>query len=476
MLKRRNQLIASLFIFSDLIVTYISLLLAYYLRFHLPTLKALFEIQHIPPLSDFIKWGYMASIGIIWMIVFHFNGLYKAKRGHSMIDEVFSIISSVILSTIILLGIIFFYRKPSYDISRSLIIIFFFLDILFVSAFRVSLRSFLRSLRKKGFNQRNVLVVGAGELGVTFLRILKKHTYLGLQVIGFIDDDETKIGKEIDGVKVLGNLDQTSAIIEELLPDQLYIALPHWAHKRTVQILASVQKECIAIKLIPDLLGYVTLKASVEDLDGLPIINISESPFDGWNGMLKRLMDVILSIVGIIVTLPLSLIISLLIKLTSRGPVFYQQERMGVDGKPFMIYKFRSMVSDAEEKTGPTFAQKNDPRITTIGSFLRRYSIDELPQLLNVLKGDMSLVGPRPERPLFVKQFRDQIPQYMLRHKVKAGMTGWAQIHGLRGSSTSMEKRVEYDIYYIKNWSLKLDVIILLLTLIKFRRLIENAY
>jgi len=474
--KRYNQVMIAIFILCDLLATYGSVFLAYYLRFHVEAVSNLFKIQHIPPLTDFVKWGYMLSLGFIWIVVFRFNGLYQTKRGQSLIDELFSIISSVILSTIILLGIVFFYRKPSYDISRSMIIIFFILDIISVSIVRMSLRSSLRYLRRRGFNLKRVFIVGAGELGVTFLKTLSRHTDLGFRVVGFFDDDQTKIGKEIEGVKVLGTLDQVSEVIEEYLPDQVFIALPHWAHKRTVQILSRIRNQCVAVKIIPDLLGYMTLKASVEDLDGLPIINISESPFDGWNGMLKRMMDIILSSIGIIITLPFSLTIALIIKLTSKGPVFYIQERMGMDGKSFMILKFRSMVANAEAVTGPTFAEKDDPRTTRFGTFIRKYSIDELPQLLNVLKGDMSLVGPRPERPLFVEQFRNQIPQYMLRHKVKSGMTGWAQIHGLRGSGTSMKKRVEYDIYYIKNWSLKLDIIILLWTLINFKRIHENAF
>lgn len=476
MLKRHNQIMVAIFVVFDILATYGSLLLAYYLRFYVPTMKSIFVIQHIPPLSDFFKWGYMISMGLVWVIVFHFNGLYVTKRGRSMIDEVFSIISSVILSTIILLGIIFFYRKPSYDVSRSLIIMFFFLNVLFVSLGRLSLRAFLHFLRRKGLNQKNVLVVGAGELGVTFTKILARHPHLGLNVIGFVDDAPEKIGQTINDIKVLNNIDHLREIIEEYLPDQVYIALPLRAYRKTMKLLSQFQRECVAIKLIPDLLGYVTLKSRVEDLDGLPIINISETPFAGWNSMLKRLMDIVFSFLGIILTSPFTLIISFLIKLTSKGPILYKQERTGMDGKSFMMYKFRSMYIDAEDKTGPTFAEKNDPRTTAIGSFIRKYSIDEFPQLLNVFKGDMSLVGPRPERPLFVRKFKTQIPQYMLRHKVKSGMTGWAQIHGLRGSGTSMEKRVEYDIYYIKNWSLKLDLIILFLTLIKFKRINENAF
>lgn len=476
MIKRSNQSMVAIFFVADLAVTYLSLLLAYVIRFQIPMFRASFEIQHIPPLTDFVKLSYFITIGAIWLFVFRFNGLYRLSRSRSLIDEVFSIISSVILSLIILLGIVFFYRQPSYDISRSLIIIFFFLDVILVTIVRLCVRTFLSYLRRKGFNTKRVIIAGAGELGITFLRKLHRHPHLGLEVIGFLDDDPRKLGAEIAGVKVLGTLDEIDVLIEELLPDHVYIALPHSAYRRSIELLSKVQKECVAIKFIPDLMGYMTMKASVEDLDGLPIINISESPFSGWNGMMKRLMDITLSAGGIVVTLPFTAAVATLIKLTSPGPIFYSQERMGMDGKSFMIYKFRSMVMDAEDDSGPKFAEKGDPRVTRIGAFIRHYSIDELPQLFNVLKGDMSLVGPRPERPLFVNRFREQIPQYMLRHKVKAGMTGWAQIHGLRGSGTSMEKRVEYDIYYIKNWSLKMDIIILLATLVRYKRIHQNAF
>jgi Undecaprenyl-phosphate glucose phosphotransferase len=475
--KRRNQIMVAIFVVADLSVTLLSFLLAYVLRFEIEGIRSAFEIQHVPPMAAFLNKAYLITITLAWLLVFHFNGLYnEPKRGRSMIDEVFSIISSVILATILLLGFNFFYRKPGYDVSRSFMLIFILLDVVLVSAVRISLRASLNYLRKKGFNQKKVHIAGAGVLGTTFLRKLNSHPHLGFSILGFLDDDQAKVGTQIEGVKVLATLDAVEQVIEELLPDQLYIALPHSAYRRTLEIFSRVQKECVAVKFIPDLLGYMSLKASVEDLDGLPIINISESPFAGWNGMLKRIMDIGLSLVCMIISLPLTAAIAILIKATSRGPIFYSQERMGMDGKSFMIYKFRSMIVDAEHYSGPKFAEKDDPRVTRLGAFLRRYSLDELPQLINVLKGNMSLVGPRPERPLFVARFREQIPRYMLRHKVKAGMTGWAQIHGLRGSETSMEVRVEYDLYYIKNWSLKLDLIILLMTLIRFKRIHQNAF
>jgi Undecaprenyl-phosphate glucose phosphotransferase len=233
-----------------------------------------------------------------------------------------------------------------------------------------------------------------------------------------------------------------------------------------LQLIESTSRECVDVKVVPDLLQVIALRARLEDLDGVPVININDVPLTGFNAIVKRIIDIAISMVALIgMALPLG-IIAALIKMSSRGDVFYRQQRMGLDGKPFMIYKFRSMYDDAEAETGPVFASEQDPRRTPLGKLLRRSNVDELPQLWNVLRGDMSIVGPRPERPLFVAQFKDKIPQYMLRHKVKAGITGWAQVNGWRGN-TSIEKRIEYDLYYIENWSLRLDLKILILTIFR---------
>ncbi len=265
---------------------------------------------------------------------------------------------------------------------------------------------------------------------------------------------------------LLGTLDEAGEIAEREGVDHLYVALPAEEHARMLQMLEAIGQECVDVKVVPDLLQVIALKARLEDLDGIPIININDVPLQGFNSALKRSIDIGLSTAALLVLLlPFSLI-ALLIRLTSRGPVFYRQERMGLDGKPFLIYKFRSMYIDAERETGPVFASHDDPRCTPVGQFLRRTNIDELPQLWNVLRGDMSLVGPRPERPFFVSQFKQRIPQYMLRHKVRAGLTGWAQVNGWRGN-TSIEKRIEYDLYYIENWSVALDLKIMWLTLVK---------
>ena len=287
-------------------------------------------------------------------------------------------------------------------------------------------------------------------------------------MLGFLSD--TPAASERTGLPVLGRLDQAKAVAEAHQADQVYVALPLEEHARLVGLIRDLAKECLDIKVVPDLVQYATIKAALEDIDGIPIISLNETPLQGWNSMVKRVMDIgvgsgILFFLTFLV--PVFPVIAFFIKWRGgRGPVFYTQERVSVDGRRFRMYKFRSMVQDAERETGPIFATSDDPRRTPVGAVLRRHNLDELPQLINVVLGDMSLVGPRPERPPFVQQFRERIPQYMLRHRVKSGMTGWAQINGLRGN-TSIEKRIEYDLYYIENWSLLLDLKILILTLFR---------
>jgi Undecaprenyl-phosphate glucose phosphotransferase len=244
------------------------------------------------------------------------------------------------------------------------------------------------------------------------------------------------------------------------------VALPPEQHVKTIELLDITSRECIDVKVVPDILQVIALRARLEDLDGVPVININEPSLQGVNTLVKRAIDIAISSAALIVlALPIA-VLAALVRLTSKGPAFFRQERMGLDGKSFTIVKFRSMHDDAERETGPVWTQQGDPRVTGLGRFLRRSNLDELPQLWNVLRGDMSIVGPRPERPHFVEQFKHRIPQYMLRHKVKSGLTGWAQVNGWRGN-TALDKRIEYDLYYIENWSVRLDLKIIWLTIVK---------
>ncbi len=465
MLKKYNRVMITILATLDVALTLLAVLVAYYIRFKWEPFIELFPIVHgIPPFEDFLNPYVVVIIAIIWLVIFRFSGLYKTKRGKSNIDEAFSVFNSVLLSTIILLGISFFYRKTEY--SRIVVVLFLLLDNLFIISARLSVRHFLRYLRSRGFNLRHVIIAGAGRLGRALAEKINLHPALGLNIIGFVDDNPRLHGEKVLGYPVLGSIDDLPDILSERGIDLIFVTLPLTAHRRTAQLLNMLQKEIVDVRVVPDLLQYITIRAGVEDLDGLPIINLSETPLDTWNALTKRLLDLTICLVLLVPLTLLMGVIAIAIKLTSKGKVFYKQERMGLDGKSFIMYKFRTMVEGAEDETGPVFAKPNDPRCTTIGKILRRSSLDEIPQIFNVLKGDMSLVGPRPERPPFVMEFREKIPRYMLRHKVKSGVTGWAQINGLRGD-TSIEKRIEFDMYYIQNWSIGFDLKILLLTIFR---------
>jgi exopolysaccharide biosynthesis polyprenyl glycosylphosphotransferase len=358
--------------------------------------------------------------------------------------------------------------RMTFKISHGFLAIYAVYFILFILFLRFQIYFFMKRRFARGMNLQNILVVGAGEMGKAVTQKLLQLKDLGFEVKGFLDD-HLDVGKEVnigEGVKVLGSVKDLERILEREQISDVYVALDLNNYSQILETLKVVNKYAVNVRLVPDLFQLLTLKAKLEDLDGFPVISIDEPPLRGMMLFLKRGMDVCASVVLLIVFIPLFFLVGILIKLTSQGPVFYHQERMGMDGNKFVIHKFRTMVCDAEAKSGPVMCAPDDPRIIKIGRFLRRFSIDEFPQLYNVLKGEMSLVGPRPERPVFVEEFREKIPKYMLRHKVKSGVTGWAQVHGLR-QDTPIDKRLEYDFYYIQNWSFALDLKILWKTLRK---------
>jgi Undecaprenyl-phosphate glucose phosphotransferase len=350
--------------------------------------------------------------------------------------------------------------------------LFLGLNVIFTYASREAVRELLERRWRAGVGLKRILIAGSGDLGrLVADRILQRREF-GLQVVGFIDDRAGGDHLGYRGLPLLGTLSEVAEVAHREHVDHLYVALPLDEHAKLLDLVDITSRECIDVKVVPDLLQFIAIRARLEDLDGLPIININDVPLQGFNAWLKRASDVILSAGALLVLgIPLAIIAGL-VKWTSRGSVFYTQERMGLDGKAFTVYKFRSMHEGAEESTGPIWAREDDPRATPIGRWLRQLDLDELPQFWNVLRGDMSIVGPRPERPFFVEQFKHRIPQYMLRHKVKAGITGWAQVNGWRGN-TSLEKRIEYDLYYIENWSVALDIKIMWLTV--FRGLFQRV-
>jgi exopolysaccharide biosynthesis polyprenyl glycosylphosphotransferase len=355
-----------------------------------------------------------------------------------------------------------------FKISHGFLGVYFIAIVIVISVFRHQIYFMMKRRYAKGYNLRNVLIVGAGEMGKAVAQKLVRYKDLGFIVTGFLDD-QWKEGEEIHvngGIKVLGPVSALENILDKNSISEVYVALELRNYQEILETLKTVNKYPVNVRIIPDLFHFLTLKARIEDLDGFSVISIDEPPMRGVGLIIKRLIDRIASALMLFVLSPFLLIVALMIKLNSKGPVLYHQERIGLDGRKFTMHKFRTMITEAEKVTGPVMCKPDDERITGIGRFLRKYSIDELPQLINVSKGEMSLVGPRPERPAFVDDFKDKIPKYMLRHKVKSGITGWAQIHGLR-QDTPIDKRLDYDFYYIQNWSLTLDLKILWRTLVK---------
>ncbi len=482
MIARRHRWSAGAYVAADVLAVLGAYLAALFLRFE----ADLIPFTKNPP-DEFTRYfQLLPAVLVLWPLVFYFHGLYQVRPGRSRVDEGLTALLASVLSTLIVSGLTFWWRQPGalredgtyeyFTFSRVFLALFALLSVLLVVLARTLLSDLLRHRRRQGVGVDRILVAGAGALGQEVAQKIALHKEFGYHVAGFLDDDPAKAGHYFQGAPVLGTLDDVGPVLTQHSIDQLWVALPLQAHDKTLDLLREAGHECVDVKMVPDILQYATLKAAIEDLDGTPVINLSEVPLQGWNTLVKRGMDVAAAAALLLLLLPLLPIVALLIWREDRGPIFYRQERMGLDGKPFLILKFRSMQVNAEASTGPVWAVEDDPRRTRVGSFLRKWSIDEFPQLWNVLVGDMSLIGPRPERPAFVHEFKHKIPQYMQRHRVKAGITGWAQVHGWRGN-TSIKKRLEYDLYSIENWSVGLDLKILWMTAWTFVfDLRQNAY
>ena len=475
---RRNRLLVAFQVLSDSALAAWAFMLAYFIRFDfglIPVRKG------IPPLAEYVN--VLPLIAVLTPLVFHFRGVYRLRRGRSRIDDFFAVLVGSIL--VVVLGVLAtlyfqaYWASPeergrgAYEVSQIVWALFLGFNVTFTYASREALRELLEHRWRAGVGLKRILIAGAGDLGRMLADRMLQHRELGYQVIGFIDDRAGGDHLGYRGLPLLGKIADAAEVAHAERVDHLYVALPIEEHSKLLEIMDIASREYIDVKVVPDILQFIALRASLEDLDGLPVINMNDVPLQGFRAWIKRVLDIVLSLLAMIgLAIPFA-IIAAIVKWTSRGPVFYAQERMGLDGRPFTVYKFRSMEHDAEDASGPVWAREDDPRATPVGRWLRRFDLDELPQFWNVLKGEMSIVGPRPERPFFVQQFRHRIPQYMLRHKVKAGITGWAQVNGWRGN-TSLEKRIEYDLYYIENWSVTLDLKIMWLTVV--RGLFQRAH
>lgn len=466
MLKRHAEFLKSVLFLFDVALICACWLAAYSLRFSgflEPVTKG------VPHLTPYL-W-LLVAIVVIWGFSFHAFHLYRPRRMGSHLAEFIDLAKANTFSVLVLLSVTFFIREFEY--SRLVVLYFWILGLLALGCSRIVFREGLRFLRRRGVNQRYVLVVGAGKLGQKVVQSLRAHPELGLQVKGYVSRRPEKLGQVYEGVPVIGTYADCKEIVEQGI-DIVFVCLPPDAEAHAEKLLDYLATTMVEVKVIPSIYEFATLRAEAEMFEGLPVLTLQGSPLYGWNRVLKRGTDIVGAVAVLALASPLLLLLALLVKLSSPGPVFYRQTRMGLDGRAFEMIKFRSMYVGAESETGPVWAQPDDARRTLIGVFLRRTSLDELPQFWNVLKGEMSIVGPRPERPEFIAQFRERLPRYMLRHKMKAGITGWAQVNGWRGN-TSLEKRLEYDLYYIEHWSLLLDLKIIWLTLWK-GMFHENAY
>jgi putative colanic acid biosynthesis UDP-glucose lipid carrier transferase len=418
-------------------------------------------------------WVAMLAVALLSLAVFPASGLYRPKRGESLVEDVRALASGWL--SLLAIGVFLaFITKTGVVYSRVWVALWFTAGFLLQTAMRVGLRLSLRSLRRRGYNLRHICIVGAGELGREVALRVRRASWSGLNLRGFFDDAPELVGTNVDGVPVLGTIETLYQYLEHSGVDQVWIALPLRAEERIRRLVIELRAHAVQVRYVPDIFGFELLRHSFSEVAGMPVIGLTDTPLEGFQRVFKTLEDYVLGGITVLLASPLLCAIAFGIKLTSPGPVLYRQERVTWNGRRFTMLKFRSMPVGSERISGPVWSRHADPRTTRFGALLRRYSLDELPQLFNVLHGDMSLVGPRPERPEFVAQFRQEIPGYMQKHMVKAGITGWAQVNDLRGSS-DLSKRIQYDLYYIDNWSVWFDLRILALTVWHVFRS-RNAY
>ena len=467
MIKQYQRFFNLILILIDVAVITFSLFLAWYIRFETDLLG-----------FGSSQWGfyhYMTPLVLIipmYILLYYNFNLYDPQRTRQDIgSEAFQIIKVNLVGVLVLATVLFVLELTDY--SRYLLAMFAIFSIVFSILERYLLRQTLHYIRSRDYNIKHILVIGAGELAERFAQKVEDNTYLGYRIMGFLDDKNDP-RYQILHSKVIGRIEDLEDVLMTREVDQVIITLPLRPYDLFEEIVDTCEKHGIKAQIIPDYYRYFPAKPYIDLIDDMPLIKIRYVPLDNtFRNTMKRILDVVFALVALMILSPLLLVVAILVKVNSPGPVIFSQERVGLNRKKFMMYKFRSMKVQDEDEEKSQWTTKGDPRITRFGSFIRRTSIDELPQLFNILKGEMSLIGPRPERPLFVDEFRDQIPKYMIKHHVRPGMTGWAQVNGYRGD-TSIKRRIKYDIYYVENWTLGLDIRIFFRSL--FHLVDENAY
>lgn len=467
MIKENQRTLNAILVLIDVVVVVVSLLLAHYIRF---------KTTLFGPIGGSLPFIYYFIFTLfvvvpVHILFYYFFGLYKPFRNlESVFSNVTSIIKSDIIAFVFLVAFLFVIDEP--DFSRIMLFLLCVFGIIFTVIERAIIMYTLRRLRSSNRNLKHMLIVGDNDLAFKFAKKIEEKSYLGYSIGGFIGRPEN-VGKSQGKYKYLGSFNGLQDVLKKNRFDRVIIAIPIEYYYHLNEIVDVCEDEGIKAEIIPDYYRYLPAKPSVEMIDDMPIINIRYVPLDNpFNKFLKKASDIIVAIIAIVITSPIMLVTAIAIKLTSPGPIIFKQERIGYRGKPFMMYKFRSMYVQDPEEEKSEWTTKNDSRKTPVGNFIRRTSIDELPQFFNVLKGQMSVVGPRPERPFFVEEFRKDTPKYMVKHQVRPGLTGLAQVNGYRGN-TSIQKRIEYDIQYVENWRLSLDIRIMFLTCIKRN---PNAY
>lgn len=459
MIKDNQKLFNRLHVLLDAVIIVIAYVAAWYFRFK----SGFFALSSwYISLTQYMK--YLVLIVPVYLALYYLFQLYTPKRVQGRRLEAWHIFQANIIG--LLVFILYLYLAKLTDYSRKMLFVFFCFNVVFEVVFRNLLRYILRKYRKRGYNQKHVLLVGYSQAAEGYIDRVLSHPEWGYNIRGILDDNRTR-GTEYHGIKILGTTENLSVILPENKLDEIVITLSLAEYHKLARIVGMCEKSGVHTKFIPDYNNVIPTRPYTEDILGMPVINIRHVPLsNAFNAFLKRCVDIFGALVAIILFSPVMLVTAIIIKVTSPGPLIFKQERIGKHNHPFYMYKFRSMVVQEEKTEKQGWTTKNDPRVTSVGKFIRKTSIDELPQLFNILVGDMSLVGPRPERPQFVEKFKEEIPRYMIKHQVRPGLTGWAQVNGYRGD-TSIQKRIEYDLYYIENWTMGFDFKIIFLTFFK---------
>lgn len=451
MIRKNQRFLSKLYMLFDMLCVAIAFIGAWWVKF----ISGYLHSDESLTYSTYMMWGMI--YGVIVLAIGMMSSLYSFHRKKRFADELIRILQTHGIALFVLLGMLFFFKQV--HISREFLAIFISITVMLTTIYRYAVKRILRKARQKGYNKQFILILGAGTLGKTFYRKLRHYPEMGYEAVGFLDDQAQWNEEDKAQYKpILGTLNDLEVVLSRKLIDEVIIALPLDAHHKFPDIINTCEKAGVRTLIIPDFFDYLPSRPYFDNFAGMPMINVRDIPLDVMrNRVFKRGFDIIFALIAIIITSPVLLFIAVGIKLTSPGPILFEQERVGLNRRNFYMYKFRSMKVSSDQVADTQWTTANDPRKTRFGSFLRKTSLDELPQFFNVLFGHMSVVGPRPERPYFVEQFKEEIPKYMVKHHVRPGITGWAQSNGLRGD-TSIEERIRHDIFYIENWSLLFDI------------------